>query len=385
MTPPESSQQVITPGHHHHLKRPYLEVETDYSPTFAEPYTGAGSLRAEALAIIAELIVITCALVALAMGMISLQPEIGDLGINFVAIILEAMPFMMIGAVIGGIIEVFVPAEFVQGALAGRATTTVFIAGALGIIFPVCECAILPLVRRLINKGVPRPAVIAFLLGAPIVNPLVAASTWLAYRGNWGVVTTRMICGYVIAVSVAFVFDALFPREKLAPVMSDVSCEHGCHHCDCDHDHTHVPSGFLAKMSDVVTHAREDFFTVGKFLIIGAFVAALARATIDVVAFRELFASPILSILAMMGLAISLNLCSETDAFIAAGFRGIFPDTAQMAFMVLGPMLDLKLILGYFTIFRGRIIWSLAFMTVVAVLITMMVLHYGFGGVPGGH
>ena len=383
MTPPESSQRMIIPGHHHHLERPQREVQADYSTIFAEPLAGTGSLRTEALAIIAELVVISCALVALVMGMISRQPELGDLAINFVAIILEAMPFMMIGAVLGGIIEVFVPSEFVQRALAGRATTTVFIAGGLGIIFPVCECAILPIVRRLINKGVPRPAVIAFLLGAPIVNPLVAASTWLAYRGNWGVVSTRMICGYVIAVSVAFVFDALFPREKIVPVVSDASCEHGCHHCG--HDHSHIPSGFLAKISDVISHARDDFFTVGKFLIIGAFVAAFARATIDVVAFRELFASPILSILAMMGLAVSLNLCSETDAFIAAGFRGIFPDTAQMAFMVLGPMLDLKLMLGYFTIFRGRAIWSLALMTVVAVLIVIMVLHYGFGGVPGGH
>src|SRR5208337_1248490 len=201
---------------------------------------------------------------------------------------------------------------------------------------------------------------------------------------NWGMVATRMVCGYVIAVSVALVLGAIFKNEAGALLPGGASCEHGCCHCEnSDHDHGHA--GLPSKILSAITHARDDFFTFAKFLIIGAFVAALARATLDVVAFRQLFASPILSILAMMGLAVALNLCSGTDAFIAAGFRGIFPDTAQMAFMVLGPMLDLKLILGYFTIFRGRTIWSLALMTVIAVLITMMVLHYGFGGVPGGH
>jgi uncharacterized protein len=162
------------------------------------------------------------------------------------------------------------------------------------------------------------------------------------------------------------------------------SCEHGCCLCE-DPDHHHNQPDLLSKILAAITHARDDFFTFAKFLIIGAFVAALARATIDVVAFRELFASPIFSILAMMCLAIALNLCSGTDAFIAAGFRAVFPPTAQMAFMVLGPMLDLKLMLQYFTLFRSRMIGVLAVLTFTAVLIAMMALQYGFGGVPGAN
>jgi len=304
------------------------------------------------------------------------------LAINFVSIILEAVPFMMVGAVIGGMIEAFVPPEFVQRALSGHTIATVFVAAGMGVVFPICECAIVPIVRRLINKGVPLPAAIAFLLGAPIVNPIVAASTWLAYQGNWSMVTTRMVCGYVIAVSVALILGAMFRHEEGVLPTDGASCEHDCCHCE-DHYHGPMQSSFLSKILDAFAHARDDFFTFGKFLIIGAFVAALARATIDVVAFRQLFASPMLSILAMMGLAVTLNLCSETDAFIAAGFRAVFPDTAQMAFMVLGPMLDLKLLLTYFTLFRSRMIGTLALLTITAVLIAMMVLHYGFGGLPG--
>ena len=300
---------------------------------FLLPHAGSGSPRAEAVATMFEVAVLTFALVVLGAGMVTRDPVVRDLAINFVSIILEAAPFMMVGAVIGGMIEAFVPPEFIQRVLAERTKAAVFVAAGLGIIFPICECAIVPIVRRLINKGVPLPAAIAFLLGAPIVNPLVAASTWLAYRGNWGMVSTRMVCGYVIAVTVGLVLGAMFRNEKGALVPGDASCEHGCCHCE-GHHHDGMPSSFLSKITDAITHARDDFFAFGKFLIIGAFVAALARATIDVGAFRELFVSPMLSILAMMGLAVALNLCSETDAFIAAGFRAVFPDTAQLAFMV---------------------------------------------------
>ncbi|MBI4964545.1 MAG: permease [Desulfomonile tiedjei] len=330
----------------------------------------------------AEVAILTFALAMLVVGMVTREPEIGDLAINFVAIILEAMPFMMVGALIGGLIEVFVPEEFVRRTLAGRATSTVFVAAGLGVVFPICECAIVPIVRRLINKGVPLPAAIGFLLAAPIVNPVVAASTWLAYRGNWGMVTTRVVCGYIIAVSVALVLNALFRGQSVALNTAEGPCEDGCCHC-VEPFHEGSRSSFLSKILGAVTHARDDFFSIGKYLIIGAFVAALARATIDVVAFRELFASPLLSILAMMGLAVALNLCSETDAFIAAGFRGIFPETAQMAFMVLGPMLDLKLMLANLTMFRSRFVLALSLLTAIAVLIAMMALYYGFGGVPG--
>ncbi len=332
LAPPQSPYQTTIRRNHRYLEpTDYYQPRENFPHALSLPHAATSSPKAEAAAIMFEVAVLTFALVVLGAGMLTRDPVVRDLAINFVAIILEAVPFMMIGALIGGIIEAFVPPEFVQGLLSGRTKAAVFVAAGLGVIFPICECAIVPIVRRLINKGVPLPAAIAFLLGAPIVNPVVAASTLLAYQGNWGMVATRMACGYVIAVSVALVLGAIFKNEAGALLPGGASCEHGCCHCENpDHDHGH--SGLLSKILAAITHARDDFFTFAKFLIIGAFVAALARATIDVVAFRELFSSPILSILAMMGLAVALNLCSGTDAFIAAGFRAVFPSTAQMAF-----------------------------------------------------
>src|SRR5208283_2857918 len=154
---------------------------------------------------------------------------------------------------------------------------------------------------------------------------------------------------------------------------------------DCDaHEHDVSGNGKMSRCLAAFQHACDDFFDVGRFLVIGAFIAALARTTIGVDALRDLLASPGIAIIMMMGLAIALNLCSETDAFIAAGFRGVLPDTAQMAFMILGPILDMKLLLMYLTMFRRPVIIALSLLSFATVLASMIFLQYGLGGLPGG-
>ncbi len=306
-----------------------------------------------------------------------------DVSISFLAIMVEAMPFMLIGSLVGGLIEAFVSRDLVSRALVGRNHTAVFIAAGLGVMFPVCDCAIVPVVRRLLGKGVPLSAGIAFLLAGPIVNPVVAASTWLAYRFHWGFLATRMICGYVIAVTVAMVMHFAFQGKKALLDEPSRGDPPGCGCTGQDHDRDQ-PSGTMPRLLAAFAHACDDFFNVGKFLVIGAFVAAVARTYIGVDAVRDLFSTPGIAIILMMGLAVALNLCSETDAFIAAGFRGVLPDTAQMAFMVLGPMLDFKMVLMYLTIFPKRVIGVLCLLVLSAVFVSMMFLQYGLGGVPGG-
>jgi uncharacterized protein len=312
-------------------------------------------------------------------GRSELRPIVGDLAISFVAIMAEALPFMLLGSVVGGLIEVFVPQEWVQRSFGTRTYASVFIGAALGIPFPVCECAIVPVVRRLLHKGVPLPGALAFLLGGPIVNPIVAGSTWLAYRGDWDVVMVRMACGYAIAVAVPLLVNFLF---RHAPVLVEEPSSRHAEACGCCH-HEHAGGGaipVIARFWAAMQHACDDFFDVGRFLVIGAFVAAFCRTTIGVDMLQDLCASPGLAIVMMMGLAIALNLCSETDAFIAAGFRGVVPESAQMAFMVLGPMLDMKLLLMYLTLFRKRVILTLSCLIFSAVFAAMMLLHYSRGG-----
>ncbi len=124
---------------------------------------------------------------------------------------------MLLGTLIGGLIEVFIPQETITRFLPERRWWAVFIAAALGVIFPVCECAIVPVIRRLIKKGVPLSAAIAFLLGGPIVNPLVAASTAVAYFADWSIVIHRMVLGYFIAVAVGLLMNAVFFQNQSSP------------------------------------------------------------------------------------------------------------------------------------------------------------------------
>ncbi len=232
-------------------------------------------------------LIIEAAFLCLAIGLLlfssfrGLHEIVGDLSISFFAIMVEAMPFMLLGSVVGGLIEAFVPEELVSRLLAGRQNKAVFVAAALGMIFPVCECAIVPVVRRLLRKGVPLSAAIAFLLGGPIVNPIVAGSTWLAYRFHWGFLTTRMVCGYTIAVTVALIMNLLFRGKN---VLLDDTRDECTTACGCERQ-DHAPdqtAGMVAKFFAAIQHECDDFFDVGRFLVIGAFIAALARTTIGV-------------------------------------------------------------------------------------------------------
>jgi len=300
-------------------------------------------------------------------------PQFHTLGIVFVSIVLEAMPFMLLGTLIGGFIEVFVPREKVTRWLPEGRWWTVFIGAGIGVLFPVCECAIVPVVRKLLQKGVPFSAAIAFLLGGPIVNPLVAASTAVAYFADWSIVMQRMLFGYCIAVGVGLLMGLLFTKTKA--VRNHVSWE-----TDLKHDPETLEPGkhaaWAEKIGLAVNHAAGDFLDIGRFLVIGAFCAAVAQTLVPRQVFVAVMGTPGISILIMMLLAVLLNLCSETDAFIAASFRSSqVPLAAQMAFMVLGPMLDIKLILMYLNVFRTPAIAVLVSLTFLSVFFSMVVMY----------
>jgi uncharacterized membrane protein YraQ (UPF0718 family) len=326
---------------------------------------------------------------------------LNSLAIVFVSIVLEAIPFMLIGSLVGGFIEAFVSRDRMAKLLPQKGWLTVCVAAGAGIVFPVCECAVVPVVRRLIGKGLPLSAAIGYLLGGPIVNPIVAASTALAYAFDWRIVILRLSLGYGIAVAIGMLMGRLFSsaqaiRENSTALKNKTSSD-GCHHrpsvdthneiypgrshsfpvianpagnkvdcgCGCSHP---VSDSWIDKAGAAFTHAMDDFMAVAHYLVIGAFIAALAQTHIDRSSFLSLTAAPALSVALMMALAILLNLCSEADAFIAASFRGLMTIPAQMAFLLTGPMLDLKLLLMYQSVFTRRVIVVLASLILAAVL-----------------
>ncbi len=324
--------------------------------------------------------------------------SVRTLSLIFASIVLEAVPFMLLGAVVGGLLEAFVSRERIASLLPKKRWQTVLIAAGLGMLFPVCECAIVPVVRRLARKGLPMAAAVAYLLGGPIANPIVGFSTAVAYRLHFGMAAARMLVGYAIAVAIGLLMDRIFAKRQAllddGHAADDESCgcghdhdydpavSHGHDHddglCQCGHHHPQAPrdAGIGARLAAAMHHAADDFIGVGHYLVIGAFIAAIAQTYIDRSVFVQLAGMPVVSILLMMILAILLNLCSEADAFIAASFRTVMPMSAQMAFMLIGPMFDLKLLLMYQTLFRRRAIVVLATLIFLVVAAAAVAIHF---------
>ncbi len=324
--------------------------------------------------------------------------EIKTLSVVFCSIMLEAAPFMLIGSLIGGVIEAFVSRDRLMALMPRGRVLPVLVAAGLGIVLPVCECAIVPVVRRLCRKGLPGASAIAYLLGGPAVNLIVFSSTALAYQFDWRIALLRVGLGYLIAVGVALLVQRFMQgREMLIEENENrayhVACSpehthesekspehaHKCSSCFCGHNNASENSSFIKKLGLCINHASEDFITAGHYLVVGAFIASLAQTFVSRQFFTSFSEFPVLPTLMMVCLAILLNLCSETDAFIVASMRGLIPLSAQLAFMLTGPIFDLKLLLMYQKIFSKRTIILL----VASILITVLCVCAGIEIIEG--
>lgn len=309
----------------------------------------------------------------------------------FIAIVLEALPFMLVGTFIGGIVEVFLPEEKVWKLVPKNKILAVILSGLLGLALPVCECGVVVVMRRLVKKGMPFFCAITYMLAAPILNVVVLGSTALAFQGKPEeparvMVALRGGMGYLIAVVVGLLCAYLFTRESA--LLEDIAADQVDHQPSATASEGHEEHGYLphvvlaeaagvslkTKLGAVATHAALDFIEVGRFLILGAAVAAGLQTFVSRGALLALGKNPAASISTMMVLAVMLNLCSEADAFVAASFVQ-FTVASKLAFMVLGPMFDIKLLLMYLSVFKKRLILFLPIATSVLVFVLCYGLH----------
>jgi len=260
------------------------------------------------------------------------------------AIFLEAMPFLALGALLSAVVEVFVSAErlarVTPRSLPGRIAAGV----CAGVVLPTCECGVVPVTRRLLAKGAPAPTAIAYLLTAPIVNPIVIVSTFVAFRGDWTMTGARVLVAVLVAGSVAFLVRRLAPSA----VVQDGRETPG-HDCGKEG---------ASRLLAVWRHAGLDFLEMGKYLVLGACAAAALKTLSPADAFGVIEGSRAAAVAGMMLFAILLSICSEADAFVAASFVTL-PAAAHLAFITIGPMVDIKLIGLYAATFRRRVFWIL--------------------------
>ncbi|NTU27543.1 permease [Bacillus tequilensis] len=272
----------------------------------------------------------------------------------FISILIEAIPFILIGVILSGIIQMFVSEEMIARIMPKNRFLAVLFGALAGILFPACECGIIPITRRLLLKGVPLHAGVAFMLTAPIINPIVLFSTFIAFGNRWSAVFYRGGLALAVSVIIGIILSYQFKDNQL--LKPD---EPGHHH----HHHT-----LLQKLGGTLRHAIDEFFSVGKYLIIGAFIAAAMQTYVKTSTLLAIGQNDVSSSLVMMGLAFVLSLCSEVDAFIASSFSSTFSLGSLIAFLVFGAMVDIKNLLMMLAAFKKRFVFLLITYIVVLVL-----------------
>jgi uncharacterized protein len=282
----------------------------------------------------------------------------------FLSILFEGAPYILLGTIFSGFIGVFLKNEHLDRALPRNSILATFLAGGLGLVFPVCECAIVPVIRRLVQKGLPLSCAVAYMLAAPIVNPIVMISTMTAF-GEFKVVNSfselnlatmmlsRTTLGYAVAVLVGLVFIRFTARQVLKEnVAAGVEAIRAA-----DGQVQRVVS-FDSKLIAALRTAMRDFLDTGMYFTIGVLITAVFNTQVNQSYIDGVAAQPYLALPSLMGLAMVLSLCSTSDAFIAAPMAA-FTNAAKLAFLVFGPMMDIKLLFMYASVFKRRVVFAL--------------------------
>ncbi|MCU0543654.1 MAG: permease [Oscillatoriaceae cyanobacterium Prado104] len=342
----------------------------------------------------------------------------------FLSLLVEAIPFLLLGVLFSGLLLWFVDENKLVSHLPRHPLLGAFAGSLVGFLFPVCECGNVPVARRLLMQGVPAPVAIGFLLAAPTINPVVIWSTWTAFRDRPEIVVLRVVFSLVTATIIGWVFSVQkdlrpllqpaiaraipIPKPELSekelaaaktspllqsgtfilsgpggavplesllqedrkPLKTD-KIEKSSKPSPLFHRVSQERLGLL--LDTIIQELRE----LGGVLVIGSAIAAI----IQVAAPRELILNlgqgPVSSILAMLLLAAVVSICSTVDAFFALSFAATFTSGSLLAFLVFGPMIDLKGIGLMLSIFRGRaIIYLMVLAAQLTFLMTLVVNLY---------
>ena len=315
----------------------------------------------------------------------------------FLSLLVEAIPFLLLGVVLSSVLLIFIDERWLMARMPTNPVLGAFAGSCIGFLFPVCECGNVPVARRLIMQGVPMPVAIGFLLAAPTVNPIVIWSTWIAFHDRPEIVVLRVVFSLLIATIVGYIFSVqkdlksiLQPAIALGTIRSQPKVSTGSSLLDggdfmlgtagaaplrMTQDLMQPPKRSIRDNVELVLdNVVQELRELGGVLVLGSAVAAAIQTLTP----RELIVSlgegPILSIVVMMLLAGSISICSTVDSFFALSFAATFTSGSLLAFLVFGPMFDLKSIGLMLSIFKPKAIFYIfAIATQLTFLFTLFV------------
>lgn len=284
-----------------------------------------------------------------------------DIAIYFTTIMLEAIPFLLLGALISAIIEEFVSEERISKMIPKNRVLGSLVGIFLGLFIPACDCAVIPIAMRLKKKKVPTNVIVSFMLASPIISPVVLLSTFFAFGETEKMLlfgfempklfVYRTIFGVVVALVVGIILDIICKDA----VLKEETYEH--HHNHHDHEHIHTcnhhhegcscshhekETGPLGRVKNIINIMYGDFMGIISYMAVGALLAATMQILLPISNIGGIVQNKYISTFIMMLLAFALSLCSTSDAFIARTFMNSLSKNSILAFILLGPMIDIK-------------------------------------------
>ncbi|WP_438446426.1 permease [Gorillibacterium sp. sgz5001074] len=294
----------------------------------------------------------------------------------FIGIVLEALPFILLGVLVSAVLHLFVPEAAIRRLIPRNPVLGVLFACTLGFLFPVCECGMIPVIRRLLGKGMPVYIAVVFVLAGPVLNPVTFASTYMAFRGEPSMAYVRLALAFAVAACVGLALHRLMRGNVLRHSASQLGHAHGDHghphhghehHGHEHHGHSHA-GGLPSRLGAVLGHASDEFFEMGKYLILGAGITAVVQTFVPADSLASIGQAGWGAHMFMAAFAFALSLCSTSDAFVAATFSPSFNAGSLLTFLLMGPMVSFKGTLMLLTVFKGR------FVLMVSAMATLLLL-----------
>jgi uncharacterized membrane protein YraQ (UPF0718 family) len=295
----------------------------------------------------------------------SLPNQVQDLLTLSISVIIESLPFVILGILLSILVQVWIPDHWIMRILPRNAALRRAVISLLGIFLPVCECGNVPLARGLIVKGFTVSESMTFLLAAPIVNPITILTTGQAFGFDSGIFLARLVGGFAIANIVGW----LFSRH---PNQDGLLTDRFAAECRLPDPHEH-PQSRWQKSIELFT--RESG-VIMPALFIGSFIAGLVQVGVPRAVLLGLGGNPVWSILAMMALAFVISVCSNVDSFFILPFASTFMPGSIAVFLVFGPIIDIKMLTLMRTTFTMRVLVQLTLVVGLLSALVGLVVNY---------
>ena len=291
---------------------------------------------------------------------------ITDISIIFISIILEAIPFFILGVLLSSLIQEFVSEDTLKRLIPKNPFLGSIVGILIGFFIPTCDCAVIPVAKRLIKKNVPLNVCISFMLASPIVNPVSILSTIYAFRKVMPQMIFYRIGFGILAAFLAGILISFISKKRNIVINGDADNNF----CSCGGEYQNSDSHFW----NIIWNSKEEFLGIMKYLIIGTLITTIIQFIINTTSLNLIVNNKIIQIIVMMLFAYIISLCSTADAFVGRTFLNQVSNSSILAFLLLGPMIDLKNTLVLSDNFEKKFVMKLlAILSIIILIVTSLV------------